>query len=1492
MPTKPVHFPEDERSFRTGANLDAEGEIVARDQGAWRDAQNMRPADNAGGNGGLVKIGGEELLTSPVVPGAATYMTLGSISVGGRKFSIHASSLPNTYAPLAQLDGQVVVQSFLLPYKWGSKIKMHKAETPEGGLVFDCRSTGVPLVFDIGHILEQFQQGLQTYFADLDLSTLTVNQTAPQDRPRFYGLVDVGAGGGMKPGTVHYCLRYARQEGDVTALGPEIGQIFIPQYIMGSPGFQRAGIEGAVQSDIGNRTRYACRLKFRAINPANFERIELIAIDYNENLGPDALPKYRIAKRFALSPGQDTIIEYDDNGDGEEFIPPDEANLGVFYIKRAEAVRYINYRLVLANVELAALDIDIEFRELNGKYAVPFTKNLGVSGHADPVNNCYYRRFMGGERYGIAAVLRDSAGRKSYAVPLPSGNVQFPNRRDVKEAESLALSDAPVFAANTQTSATDRVTPSFEVFDHDNAVGRPNVDRIVNIMRDGRHRVAPNLNDPFNPFTGTTAENGVYLDQGMTKTAYIKPLRPVSPRDPDKFGHQYRVNDQAADDYTSTNPVGYDPKVFEVNNHTMGLAVMGLKNLPENIAGIEIVRTRPAKRVIAQALACWRLIDGQNGNPATKGTSEMFLLIPEVENGQMDEADLAILLERPQDVGLQMVSPLGLATEVFGGVFGMTAVSPLPARSQVAIADMMSYARVLWDAGQINPGAGPGGQQPPSGSAAPGANYVDFGNWRNGTSFGPWHQPGQDGNAILGLLAAQRIDMAAGGTAFEVTINTPVYATANAGVSRQLNNPQTKAFHEPWYVVNLVLEGRQPDSDPGYITTNTYIKTRGSIGRRDGQAQQDLELIDERPQDVWSDQIDDFRYIWVNGRARLLQSNITVNLQLILNDIANNGFWINSDGVAVYGLYEVVNQGSIWFVRVGVNSFINEGQTIEVRYNGKEIFVFGDCTSAPVALPIYNTRCRAERSGLQITFPPGSQEPYALSANQVIEQGTTARLNGLPVPFCNYKLNGRYYVPFGLGFPLDNDSRLAVNGVDRGGISTVRQWMALFDCELRSPILCLGLNESGYTFPAVHYIPRPYNYDPNLSPFDNGTHNNMDVEYPNDIDPVGWEVGGFRWKQLLLSDYAVQRTEGYVQIPEFGYQEQTVLRNAVIWSPKVSPTLQNRPGLRTFPRANIYFIEDDTGPIEFLWSAGQETGANSLYPITSGGTCQLLVERGIAYSADGQSFSLFAQDKFVGAELWPSKHVGMPRLSFRTAAEGGAQMPSAAVRQDTLFWSDGRTAYMLGPSGPPIDIAKGRFMRGVAAMQPSPFSKVGGAAVYDGAKDEYYMAPAGIPLVYAASAGLHFWVGKYTYEFDDYLYHNGRVFGYRGVDCFLLDEGYRIAGEEFDAWVKFSTALIPGSRMDWPYFRFNTWRKPIRVQFFDEKDQLKAYVDENWPPGNNGKYVKLIDGWGNFTPLGNPSLDPSRSKIQGRVMYVLVTFRGDDKDLITDAFVATKPINY
>ena len=1540
---KQQHHPWHSKTVHRGANTDIEPEHVSRMEGVYVDAQNMRVASNQGNDGALFKIGGEVVKWVMNELGQEGYECIGETRVKDIVVAFWAHPEAQTYPPVITIDGTVMVMSFQLPYTTETILQLAHTEDCEYGLVFDARSNGIPLVFDIEAIVTAYNNNEETFFAEFNIEQLQVNLSTPVDRPRFYNLVDVGQGGGMYPGNYYYAIRYANQSGDVTAIGPEVGPIYIPIYTNGpgAPSFPSAGLQGASSADFNTKTNYGARLKFRVNNKADFERIQLIRIQYNAGDADEGIAATVLAKEWIIAPQQISVIEYVDNGDFTEIAPIDEAQEQRFYIVRANSVRYINYRIVYGGIEVASKIVNLDFTEVGGNKAFPFTKNIGIKGHADPVNNCYYRRFMSGEKYGFGVQLYDPAGGRTFVTPIPGlEDYQFPNRRDEKTGDSLLYSgaDSYCWAANTDTLATDRVTPTFEVFDHDNATQKVYTENFVNCMTDGGRPVL--LGNPSAVPTGISNNPAVYTSPtangAIYKTSYGLPLTPTSASDTDKSGLNYKVNtavqcDAYAMPDPQNQPFTYNPKVFDVSYHTMGVAVRGINQIPDWVEGFSIVRSKPANRVVAQAIATYDIQEGtitqgqggQIGNDyksATKSKSSIVLNIPEYDANGLTQTFVEDIRNNPQNYSIQFVSPLGYCTEQYGGAnfsdYGAEA-GPLPNDIIIDSADLISYARILWDTGQINPDQ----FFYPFGASAtiagtPGNQYVDYGSW--GTAVTPnnaWRQLGSAlGNKEFSISSASW-STENRATRLGVTLNEEIYDYFVLGKTIMLDDPDPgfipgigygKPVREPFYVVNIIQNGKIADTQTGYVSCNHYQKIKSVIGVYSGGTQ-DFEIIDERIDDILPGPSGVPCYIYSNDK-RLLCDNGLGNISLLVQAISQNGSVVDPYGNTINGFYSVVNQFGENYVRINSSTgFLQPGDLVQVRYNSSiPIKVYGDTLVQPAICGRVDraTNYNPDNSSFEDTIyilggtpsgiPIPSQQWWSCF-------GSPFQLNGAPLPFNTFHMNPRYYVPWRGDYSGDVSGpggdyyyNAVVNQSTSGLILSIRQWVVMFDCEMRTPIVLApdertaSENPNAALWPQVNYVQRPAAPQDSSTLSGNGLHANYQNLHPFEYKSM--TLGGFKFlhsDNKINLNYRSVRDIQFFSKPEFGFIEQTKFCSALIWSNRAAPTIQNSPGLRTFPVTNIYFIQNDTGTIQRLYSSPSGAGFN-LYALTDRGVVMILVNKSIAYSADGESFSLLKNDGFIldNSEVWIARSVGMPGNYYRTAAEGSAFLGEGAIRQECLFWWNGESAFILSGNSV-LDIAKGRYRK---AMTPGPgveVTKLNG--VFDQLNDEYWCGINDKVFVYSTSPGVNSWTGYYTYDFDRFLHMDGITYGLRDGGHWVLDQGSIISGEPVEGWIKEASALLPGSRMEWIRYKAVSTHKPDRVEFRDENDAYRCALDPS-NPEQGSLYLKLEDGWEQYVPRTDSAVDIARKRLQGRLMYHITSHKSIGPFKVISLHIQTKPI--
>lgn len=1563
----------DSKTFEGGANSDTESEKVARTNGTYIDAQNMHIGDDSGGGGALRKIQGETLVNGPDMPGATTYICIGSVSVSGRRFEVWASSAPTVYPPLIRIEGTTMVMSDQLPYKWDKRIQLHASEDCDGGIVFDARSGGIPLHWPVKKIMDAYTAGSQLFFSGLDITAYQVNPTRPSNRARFMGFKDMGGGAGVKGGQRHYRIRYVNDNGDRTPDGPPLGPVMVPftSNIVNVPGAGAqtpttpvwpqadvAGVEAPPVDTIAVRGAYGVKLRFRVDNRANFESIEVVCEHFSTNEGVDAVAEITIVHRQAILPGEIQVYDIIDDGEEIDPIAQDDDAIRTYFIQEVNSVRYINYRVWYGGILLAKKDIQGSYIGDPGDRFVPFTKNLGIKGHSDPVNHCYFRRFQSGERHGFGVVYWDEGGGESF-VDVVESVVTFPNRRDEKTGDSLALSDAPCYAANNNVPVT--VSPTFEVFDHDNATGKTQTGQVFNVMANGRRKYGgqafvgeaavpvssppPGITEEFGPYGNNN--DGVFLDEpgGYTyiKSGYTKPFRPVRPDDY-KFGLDYKVNTAAYYDSQLTHPNNnYDPKVNNVDHHSMGIALRGVDEQPIGTQGFSVVATPPAKRVVVQALAKW-VLEGQTptptfvdyGNtlivsepesamppPATKAVFKLHICIPDYNAGQLGQEEWEGILNSPSLHGIQLVSPLGFTTEQYGSVLRVEGNGAQPSTvgdtnrgSRSSLADVLSTARVLWDDGRMNGVLDTSSGYIPSSPLGARTSFVGAGSWRNTPGALPW---GTDPKAILGFSTATEKVHESGLKSIILGMDDAVYNTPSIGDPIATTFYGAKSFHEPWYVVNIVQDGVQPEEKGGYQWLNHYRAWKARVGRISSDPTQLFDLVDERREDVYTTVIGEERYVYVSTsagvRPYLFTGNLTpVQIQNIQIAIAFDGSYITPNGVTVYGLYNVDINGELTSVRITYPANTEEGSSVEVRYD-KSIpeKIYGDMITSPSIATLVDAKANANWNGFYVEAS-GSVGPRPEIISQIngagpgwinvwtwpLFQATSNQVlhtNGLPIPHPAYKYNDRYMVPFGgtymdpgsryygLGgdvvgdtIPGLNASQLAVNQLSTGMIDSIRQWKIIFDCEVRAPIYLAQFNNAQgglRSYPQINYVQKPYNFRDSYGLDLNGVFPGYGNEYPFSV-PGGWDYGGFSSSQVPIPAYFAKVYNRYFRRPLFGYQEKEDQCSLLIWSNKDTPLLQDSPGLKTFPTNNSEFVDNDRGKIQRLYS----NSPGSLVIVCERGWFEALLEKGIAYSADGIEFSMFAQDKAVGQIVPRSKNIGMPGETWMTAAEGAPTI--GGVQYDALMWFDGMTHHRL-IGNTVSDMAIGIFRKALKAAYTNNPGPIPVCAVFDQGQNELITNLGNRTLVFGPTA----WQGGFDYVYNSMVYNKGELWGMKNLSSFRLKMGTQIQGKSVKSWVKVASAPFPGERMEWMRVKSNSIRKPSRIEFYDENNVMVSWMDQ----ATFGQfYIKKETDWEQFVPRNNTNVDPDKKRLQGRVAYYKIFFNEEGDDKIIHSAVQVKAL--
>ena len=1460
---------EEERKFYQGANTDLEGEVSANLPGKNYDAQNMRLTPINGNVGDLSKIGGERLEWAANVPGASTYICLskyGQWNVAGHAVATWANT-DTQYPPMMTIDGSVMIMSAALQWIASKPHQVRRAENCEDGVITITDGYSEPLVFSVQRIIEAFNLPSEEYFSEFNPDNYSVNLSDELDIPFFMGLRDVGPGGGVPPGKVSYSIRKVDIDGNRTNWGPDCPTISIPINIgtvngyNNSPGMAGASLQGGAASDVGQPSRFGVVLRFRNNNLNNYARLELKRTRYAFGVPEVHVLAYAINTNGGINPW----VEYVDTGEVLETLSDTEINYQGTFIESAGAVGYNDNRFALGDVVLATRDVQLTFREVGGLKSFPLTKRLGKAGHNDPFNNCYFKHNIGGERVRIGIQLYDSLGGKSFVVPFPD-EIQHPNRRDEKSGDSLQASfdfdDGRCLAANVDNV----VTPTFEVFDMLDAVSKSRNDDFVNIMIDG----ARNVNTAVPPFPSDT-----YIDQAdqVVKTFGVKPLSPVRPTDISQFGHDYNVNTGA---YSATDNggvlTGYNPKGFEPNFHALGMALYGITNIPKWVSGFSIVRSKPAGRVIAQGLASYKLTTSTNA-PAGKESYKVVVHFPDIESGLVSELDFNDFLANPSNFNLQAVSPLGFFTEALGGV-------SLQVNAHDSLStDQISYARVLQDEGQINP------FYSVHGIPGPGAtdNFTGFSAWRNTIpANGPFTGGGNNGNSLLTIASVVRITTPAGSVHFEISVNEQLYV-GGVPLSKDFTSQDTKDFHEPFYIVNLVKDGAHVDAAliDKWEHFGHFQKMKSTIGVSNGTASQEFALIAERIDDVmrpfgWFTL--DYRYLYVDGKKWMCITNApNIVVADIINDINNNGFWISPDGSEVYGIYETFLVSGGWNVRIGLYG-INPplDAYIEVRYDpiAPTKFFAGDATiGGAMSMPI-NNRCKTNAVNVA---PANDNNNLDTPVLAIVTEGSNTTTNGTPLPMGGYRYNPRYYVPYGV-FDDDNGGNTAVNQELGCAPTSIRQWGIYYDCETRTPLHLSAFiynNRANQGYPHIHYVPRPAMFYASDTLTANGVFESYaDVYGVN--EKADWDIGGLRWARPANYDYAKLPKATSVSKPLFGYEEKLHRCNSVFYTPRVTTQLQNAPGYRTYPALNEFVLQSDSGDIQILYSD------DDLFAVCDSGIARLSIGKSILNSGDGTLLGYTRQDAFIGHEKWV-KGVGCPGNYWQMAADcftypGG----DTKLKRNMLLFPSEEGWYKL-IDHTPVEFTLGEYKSQLLPIiNPNTFlfegaDEIPRCAGFDPDNNELWVSFGDglrVPktlCVYNTKVGA--WQGKFTYRYDAFLHMNGKMRGMRDASTWRLGETPMddINGEAIEAWYMRAISPSGGKKFELVRSRDRSRNKPFKVEFYDQDLVLVSTMSEAiFGP----LYLKEHDGWENWVPCKN-----GNQRLQGNLFYkkVYFTARGADK---------------
>ena len=1524
---KQQHHPQDVKTYQKGINSDSNKEILGNsEEGEHVDALNMRSIPMDGDNYAKKKIKGEESLFPLIdnrcnAPDPSTltfdgYVCMMAQEVNGRIVEIWASSIVGEL-PFMRIDGQIVLYSDDFPIDIFHPLQYDKNESCVGGEIYVTNNNTTPMVFSIKDLMENSAmidgfECTEKYFSEFDITAYTINPSAVLHKPAFikqdvtYAGYDFVIGtSGLCVGSYSYSYRMVDAQGERTNFSPITELIPVVRKnssatLNSYPHQQTFSSE----PDITSSTIYGNHIRLRYENSADFISIEVRRDSWYAGDPLTNPPVSEIIGTIPINLGMNVLNVFDRaeaNFIGATILTLEEQSSELAPIRRAKAIRYFNQKLYLMNVGYQSKDISgtVTFVDENDA-GLTTIENIGRPGHKHVYNAAIYKSNMRGERTGFGVVLFDKNNNASYATEVPNfTNFEFKNRRDkiIENSEEYDLSyKGVVRAANTDGD----VSWTHEVFDLEDAVSKTGQDE----------------ERPGDPLRYDYKDGDPY-----------QAMNPTSQNDSQSDLNK-AVNNRTAtnsEDALITLWKDYSPPAFGLNYFSQGFALKGIDTYPDWADGFSVVQTEPAKRVVAQGLGFYSLIEADPGvgTDTQKETDAFWAYFPDLE---LLNPEIAEDLVNNAGAGykIQCVSPLGYFSEVYN-----TRKPELEQKRKGA--DIITYARVLRDKNlseteQINPGlANNSGIFDDLAHDPLQINrYPAYGQFTNGPT-GPQYPGNGNGNFEFTISDVNDITTNSGRqTYFRIQLNEQLYSelgmSGDTNVNNDADNPGVMKWREPMYVINLIKDVNiNPGLTTEYKYTGNYIKFKSLVLESNGSNGQTATLVSERWEDCIpriTGQVNGLstygalkRFVYVVGTDEIERRWMNVQFEsgptitTILTALDAFGVYNDSiitDGFDIYGIYTSTQSSG---------DVDNVCQVFTLTFNETPLYTAFTVPAPGSKVYVkYDNRIPVRVFGGDTYI---NESIWAALDNEYNKDGdpkdnANEFFMNSPFPLKTYDFVDTYPI-WENSDPWNYEYNYAFQFCDNLGLdaATIRQLITMWTAETRINLSFAFNNEapdkanSDQFFPLINYIPRPYKWN-NNSPTDRTTFendNNLQAQYYDDygFEWNLWVYGGFRFTPQVNIDYSKsQTTELFTSVPAVGFEEETDFCTRIIWSLKRPPNAQNTPSVKTFLPDAYFDISDDTGEIKFGWSALSSDKGNNLYALTDSGVCLLLVDKRIVSEINANELATVGSDAGgILNQLWIDKTIGMHDETWRSWAE----------YSNVLFFCNGIAAYTFGDNQL-TDITKTGFFellnrRFNSLINPGYGSQLSGG--FNVLTKEYVMtvsAPGeepGDPSVFntlifgTQQASLQC---QSTYNYDKYLYYKNHFFGmknegeYNGT--FELGIGNQINGEDMPCYVTgLSDAVIIADK-EFIRIRVNSNSKPEQVYFYKsfndyKTDTFDSVVDAVAVPLS----IKNYFGYECYIPR---SVVPPHYRNQGRVLIFKVVSSADEEFLVTSTGVQYKAL--
>jgi hypothetical protein len=792
--------------------------------------------------------------------------------------------------------------------------------------------------------------------------------------------------------------------------------------------------------------------------------------------------------------------------------------------------------------------------------------------------------------------------------------------------------------------------------------------------------------------------------------------------------------------------------------------------------------------------------------------------------------------------------------------------------------DLISYATVQFEPGDgspdcVNVGDTPGTQGYQPGSSAPlsPTNYVgpDTWRWTPGPQVTDPTIPGysvfQDPNnpaqgAYEFHISGVNFPVEGRGNYLRILTEENIYTLGFQQSGQYFGDDTTRAFHQPFFSVQIIrVDALVPTLNiQQYRSTGTRILRERTIGL--GQAPgivYDIDLFHARVEDcVPALNSGQLRYVWArtpdgNERPFICFTNANLDFAAAQAAFASDGFWVDPNGVTVYGAYSYTGDATgtphiihkLTFGNYGTAPI--QGSRIIVKYMGdgtdSPIQVFGfDCVTSPAVFSPYDRTFNAA-NGLQNN------------------DGNTQLFNGAPLPYNGGTRAAQYVLPRN-----GQSSGATVEPSAYINLVSIRQWVVWAELVTRTPSrlnLSIGQPEQ-YGFPRTHYIIRPSQWATPYTGIGQGFDPSYDSDYPLELEQ-NYGYGGFHYAFRTNLDYSKKPLITGLGVPRNGQYQRTDYCTGFAASLRSDPQQIDSPGLRTFTWDNIFVASDENGELKMMHILN-----GNLFGVFEKGDAFIPYNKSLLTDADGNVVATQSISNFwtrPGGEQWVTRgNRGAPDQLWRFAVK--AHDISGA---ETLWWGDRVGVYQTS-SRSIADIARNKRLKTLyPLLQAVPADYSGSySGGYNYRNGEVWMRLGDTVEVFSALNGE--WVGSFSYLYDAYQSIDGQMIGYKQLASYDLDTGGSmitpLGNVPVDCWVTthfFEPAGLWKEIMRWREVGI----KPDYVELYNADGNFLVRMDQ----ASGGQYwTKLYDSWEGWVSRVAEAVDPQRPLPQDKGFYLKV----------------------